>query len=244
MLSLQRRASGRPGLLPGKASVQARGARARHAPAVGDPDGMTDLSATQATDGVPTYLGNGDPAGRFADYCPAWVDKLAGDVTLEGSMLDGALQGPGRHPSRHRRRPRAVRPPGLQLRRPLGPQQLHRGLHRRSSRQSTRVPAPGRLQHRRPDAAHRSPLPAAELADVLLPPAAREVRRHSVRRALSRRRGLTRHHRDLVSHRTHARGRTTPCSAAHDPCEDQGSCGCDCQRDGPRLAAAIREVKR
>jgi hypothetical protein len=55
---------------------------------------MTDMSAIQATDGVPTYLGKGDPAGRFADYYPAWVDKLAGDVTLEGSMLDGALQGP------------------------------------------------------------------------------------------------------------------------------------------------------
>jgi hypothetical protein len=55
---------------------------------------MTDMSATQATDGVPTYLGKGDPAGRFADYYPTWVDKLADDVTLEGSMLDGALQGP------------------------------------------------------------------------------------------------------------------------------------------------------
>ena len=55
---------------------------------------MTDMSAAQATDGVPTYLGKGDPAGRFADYYPAWVDKLADDVTLEGSMLDGALQGP------------------------------------------------------------------------------------------------------------------------------------------------------
>ena len=55
---------------------------------------MTNIPGTQATDGVPTYLGRGDPAGRFADYYPAWVDKLAGDVTLEGSMLDGALQGP------------------------------------------------------------------------------------------------------------------------------------------------------
>ncbi|TML95925.1 MAG: hypothetical protein E6G10_27520 [Actinobacteria bacterium] len=52
------------------------------------------MSATQATGDVPTYLGRGDPAGRFADYYPAWVDKLAADVTLEGSMLDGALQGP------------------------------------------------------------------------------------------------------------------------------------------------------
>jgi hypothetical protein len=45
------------------------------------------------TNGVPTYLGRGDPAGRFADYYPAWVDKLADDVTLEGSLLDGAVQG-------------------------------------------------------------------------------------------------------------------------------------------------------
>jgi hypothetical protein len=55
---------------------------------------MTDMSATQATHGGPTYLGKGDRTGRFADYYPAWVDKLAGEVTLEGSMLDGALQGP------------------------------------------------------------------------------------------------------------------------------------------------------
>jgi hypothetical protein len=54
---------------------------------------MTDMSATQATDGIPTYLGRGDPAGRFADYYPAWVDRLDADATLEGSMLDGAVQG-------------------------------------------------------------------------------------------------------------------------------------------------------
>ena len=44
--------------------------------------------------GMPTYLGRGDPADRFAGYSPAWMATLAGDVTLEGSMLDGALQGP------------------------------------------------------------------------------------------------------------------------------------------------------
>jgi hypothetical protein len=54
---------------------------------------MTDISGTQATDGVATYFGRGDPAGRFAGYSPAWMDTLASDVTLEGSMLDGALQG-------------------------------------------------------------------------------------------------------------------------------------------------------
>jgi hypothetical protein len=54
---------------------------------------MANVPKTHATDGVPTYLGRGDPADRFADYYPAWVDKLAGDVTLEGSMLDGDVHG-------------------------------------------------------------------------------------------------------------------------------------------------------
>jgi hypothetical protein len=54
---------------------------------------MTDIPDIQVTDGVPTYLGRGDPAGRFDDYHPAWIDKLAGDVTLEGSVLDGVVQG-------------------------------------------------------------------------------------------------------------------------------------------------------
>jgi hypothetical protein len=54
---------------------------------------MTNNSETQSTDGVPTYLGRGDPAGRFAGYHPTWVGKLAPDATLEGSLLDGAVQG-------------------------------------------------------------------------------------------------------------------------------------------------------
>ena len=41
---------------------------------------------------TPTYLRGGDPA--LADYYPAWLDNLADDVTLEGSMMDGAVQGP------------------------------------------------------------------------------------------------------------------------------------------------------
>jgi hypothetical protein len=40
---------------------------------------------------TPTYLRGGDPA--LADYYPAWLDNLADDVTLEGSMMDGAAQG-------------------------------------------------------------------------------------------------------------------------------------------------------
>ncbi len=54
---------------------------------------MADIPDAQETDGAPTYLGRGDPASRFADYYPAWVDNLAGDVSLEGSLLDGAVQG-------------------------------------------------------------------------------------------------------------------------------------------------------
>jgi hypothetical protein len=40
-----------------------------------------------------TYMRSGDPAGNLADYYPAWLDSLADDVTLEGSMMDGFVQG-------------------------------------------------------------------------------------------------------------------------------------------------------
>lgn len=46
------------------------------------------------TDGVPTYLEGGDPAGKYTDYYPAWLENLADDVTIEGSLLDGAALGP------------------------------------------------------------------------------------------------------------------------------------------------------
>src|SRR5262245_42867764 len=38
-----------------------------------------------------TYLGRGDPA--LTGYYPEWVDNLADDAILEGSLLDGAVQG-------------------------------------------------------------------------------------------------------------------------------------------------------
>ena len=41
-----------------------------------------------------TYLGSGDPSRRRTDYYPVWLDKLADDVTLEASAMDGAAQGP------------------------------------------------------------------------------------------------------------------------------------------------------
>jgi hypothetical protein len=40
-----------------------------------------------------TYLGSGDPARRRTDYYPEWLDNLADDVTLEGSVLNGVIQG-------------------------------------------------------------------------------------------------------------------------------------------------------
>jgi hypothetical protein len=55
---------------------------------------VSKISSSQVTDGTPTYLGGGDPAGRFSDYYPAWLNNLADDVTVEGSLLDGAAQGP------------------------------------------------------------------------------------------------------------------------------------------------------
>ena len=58
----------------------------------------TDTSLTEK--GVATYLPpSGDRSSRFTDYYPAWLDNLADDVTVEGSMLIGAVQGPGRRPS-------------------------------------------------------------------------------------------------------------------------------------------------
>jgi hypothetical protein len=39
----------------------------------------------------PSYLYSVNPA--LKDYYPKWVDNLAKDATLEGSMLDGAVQG-------------------------------------------------------------------------------------------------------------------------------------------------------
>ena len=42
-------------------------------------------------DVIPQYLGSGDPA--LKDYYPEWVNNFADDATVEGSMLNGAVQG-------------------------------------------------------------------------------------------------------------------------------------------------------
>ena len=40
---------------------------------------------------LPQYLRPGDP--KLKDYFPAWVNDMADDATVEGSMLEGAVQG-------------------------------------------------------------------------------------------------------------------------------------------------------
>jgi hypothetical protein len=67
---------------------------------------MSIKSQDPAEGGTPTYLEKHDPArGRSVtqfnnvsvdstDYRPVWLGDLADDVTLEGSMMDGAVQGP------------------------------------------------------------------------------------------------------------------------------------------------------
>lgn len=52
---------------------------------------MSGKSDTLAWKGTPRYLASGDPS--LSDYYPAWLNNLADDVTVEGSMLDGAVQG-------------------------------------------------------------------------------------------------------------------------------------------------------
>ena len=50
-----------------------------------------DLLMSATSNALPQYLGSGDPA--LKDYYPAWVNNIADDATVEGSMLNGALQG-------------------------------------------------------------------------------------------------------------------------------------------------------
>ena len=55
------------------------------------------------TDPNPTYLESGDPTRLLTDfafhtvaagdYSPTWLNSLADDVTLEGSMMNGAVRG-------------------------------------------------------------------------------------------------------------------------------------------------------
>jgi hypothetical protein len=50
-----------------------------------------DLLVSTQRNALPQYLSGGDPA--LKDYYPAWVKNIADDATVEGSMLNGAVQG-------------------------------------------------------------------------------------------------------------------------------------------------------
>ena len=54
---------------------------------------MSDTPGSEASSGVPTYTQGADPSGRYSDYYPPWLENLADDVTIEGSLLDGAALG-------------------------------------------------------------------------------------------------------------------------------------------------------
>ena len=41
-----------------------------------------------------TYLGSGDASRHRRDYRPEWLNNLAHDVTIEGSVLAGIAEGP------------------------------------------------------------------------------------------------------------------------------------------------------
>jgi hypothetical protein len=41
-----------------------------------------------------TYLGSGDASRHRRDYRPEWLDNLADEVTMEGSVLTGIAEGP------------------------------------------------------------------------------------------------------------------------------------------------------
>jgi hypothetical protein len=67
---------------------------------------MSTNSKELTEEATPTYLGWGgisrsrtltefnNARVSGADYHPVWLDNLADDVTLEGSMMDGAVKGP------------------------------------------------------------------------------------------------------------------------------------------------------
>jgi hypothetical protein len=65
---------------------------------------MSVTDNASAEEATPTYLESGDPDRTITDfafsttaardYSPVWLHNLADDVTLEGSMMNGAVRGP------------------------------------------------------------------------------------------------------------------------------------------------------
>jgi hypothetical protein len=55
---------------------------------------MDDIPKGRSAVTTTTYLGSGDASTHRRDYRPGWLDNLADDVTIEGSVLTGIAQGP------------------------------------------------------------------------------------------------------------------------------------------------------
>ena len=65
---------------------------------------MSLAGEESAESGTPMYLQGGDPDSTITDfafhetaardYLPVWLNNLADDVTLEGSLMNGAVRGP------------------------------------------------------------------------------------------------------------------------------------------------------
>ena len=156
---------------------------------------MAKIPDTQATDSVPTYLGRGDPAGRFADYLPGVGGQDGRRHHPGGVAARRRRAGRGGRPRRHRRRPPSCTtartstspaPGATTASSRTTPPRF--AASRSGASTSITFNADGQAQH------IAAALPAAELADVLPPPAARElVAGNALRRALPRRRGLTGH---------------------------------------------------
>jgi hypothetical protein len=52
------------------------------------------MQRRRSTVSTTTYLGSGDVGKHRRDYKPDWLDNLADDVTIEGSVLTGIAEGP------------------------------------------------------------------------------------------------------------------------------------------------------
>ena len=65
------------------------GRRAPRSAATSDRCRTGRLAATTTT-----YLGSGDESKHRRDYRPDWLDNLADDATIEGSVLNGIAEGP------------------------------------------------------------------------------------------------------------------------------------------------------
>ena len=148
---------------------------------------MSIDSKTRVEEGAPRYLVSGDPG--LADYYPARVDNLADDATVEGSMLDGAVQGA-----------EGVRTIVTTIRAEYGDsQEFHfagpwrdnRWLEDYIARIDDRALGCVVLVTR--NAAGQAPAPCRELStrqhgDPFLASSAREARQHALRQVLPRRR--------------------------------------------------------